>query len=62
MSKYILDNLLTSLRELERVDLENGVHVQLAEAIKNQFGEYEEKKVLKQRIKRLLHALYLHGR
>ncbi len=63
MSKYILDSLLTSLRELKRTDLKNGVHVQLAEAINNQFGEHDEKKVLEQRVGRLdsLRAFDIEG-
>ncbi len=36
---YILDNLLKSLRELKHKDLENGVHVQIAEAIAGQVAE-----------------------
>ncbi len=39
MSNYILDNLLTSLKELSHKDLENGVHVQLATAIAGQIAE-----------------------
>lgn len=39
MSNYILNNLLASLRELDHKDLENGVHVQIAIAIKQQVAE-----------------------
>ncbi len=39
MNNYILDNLLTSLRELKHADLENGVHVNIATAIAAQVAE-----------------------
>lgn len=53
MSSYILDNLLASLRELKHKDLENGVHVQIAEAIAAQVAEVKAHNDALDRIKLL---------